>query len=810
MKQMKWFILLLTICIVCSLSVSGCGGGGTTAVNPPVVPTEITPAPVVTEIPTAPPQPVTSVTGYVFSKIDGEASLNDVILIVSNAQPSINNYSPVVSAKVYLATNSSIETTTDGTGRFTLNNVPYSQGDMITKIIVETNELQAKGDINSKQVFSIPTGTNGNANKYATIPTSYMPISPGDNRQLQGYGVNEQNQVVRSNLGTWSSTIGQIGSNTGTFEAPTSAGSGTITYTDQGVSVEINVEVVSNNSLGSITGTVTYSNGSPASGVIVSVDGLTVASKTDTNGQYSITNVPAGQNTLIASYNGVNSGTTIATVVSGQNNVVNIKLNIGQNSPVITSIYPASASIGSSITISGSKFGSTGNVTFNGVSAQIISWTGTSIAVVVPTIQPGTASVIVTSGSQNSNGLSINIVDNPTPTPANTFTPTPANTFTPTPAGITPTYTPTAKPASNWSVNVKVNDSESPGAENPYITVDSSGNAYAIWEDYRNGNTGIYFSYRSSEGSWNTNVRVDDTPSGSSAENPCIAIDGSGNAYAVWEDNRAGKHIIRRAYRPSGGNWGSSEIVDNPILSSTTGEYNPRITYYSARGIFYILWEHNGNGNSDIYYSWKQTGSWTGSGRVDDASGSTFAGYPSAVGSVSGSFYCLATWVDGRNGNNDIYYSSRSSSNWASNQKVNTSAGGLGGPRIAVDPYNGTNIHIVWQDNQTSQVYYGYSASGGAWSNQVIASGYSPDIAIAPAPRYLAMVIWNDGQGNMYFSSRYLLGGGSWSNPERVDDRTGGTWAESPHIVTDSSGKAYAIWCDSRNGHKDIYFSIRQ
>jgi len=88
---------------------------------------------------------------------------------------------------------------------------------------------------------------------------------------------------------------------------------------------------------------------------------------------------------------------------------------------------------------------------------------------------------------------------------------------------------------------MRVDDtSGSQTADYPRIALDSSENAYVIWRDNRNGAYDVYFSYRPSGGSWQTNIKVDDVPMGSGYPwYPSIAVDSSGNAYAVWDEDRA-------------------------------------------------------------------------------------------------------------------------------------------------------------------------------------------------------------------------------------------------------------------------------
>jgi YD repeat-containing protein len=81
--------------------------------------------------------------------------------------------------------------------------------------------------------------------------------------------------------------------------------------------------------------------------------------------------------------------------------------------PAITSVSPASGSVGTPVTISGSNFGATqgtSTVKFNGVNASPTNWSGTSIIVPVPA-GATTGNIIVAVQGGNSNGNSFTVTN---------------------------------------------------------------------------------------------------------------------------------------------------------------------------------------------------------------------------------------------------------------------------------------------------------------------------------------------------------------------------------------------------------------
>jgi hypothetical protein len=158
----------------------------------------------------------------------------------------------------------------------------------------------------------------------------------------------------------------------------------------------------------------------------------------------------------------------------------------------------------------------------------------------------------------------------------------------------------------SWSANVKVNNDTSIRSQSrPAIAVDNVGNAFAVWIDDRNGNSDLYFAYRPVNGAWGANVRVDDAPGTSSMSRPDIAVDWAGNAYAVWRDSRNGDDDIYFAYRPAGGAWGANVRVNDDIGSEA--QNNPAIAV-DGSGNAHTIWEDERNLNAEIYSAYRPSG----------------------------------------------------------------------------------------------------------------------------------------------------------------------------------------------------------
>ncbi|HUW09116.1 MAG TPA: hypothetical protein VM537_05265, partial [Anaerolineae bacterium] len=363
-----------------------------------------------------------------------------------------------------------------------------------------------------------------------------------------------------------------------------------------------------------------------------------------------------------------------------------------------------------------------------------------------------------------------------------------------------------------WGTNVIVSDDVGSAEQScSSIAVDPSGNAYAVWSDERNGNADIYFSYRASEGTWGPNTKVNDDSGTAPQYCPSIGVDHYGNADVVWYDSRKGDRDIYFSYRPSGGTWGPNVAVNDD--AGTADQYWPSIAV-DPNGNAYAVWLDFRGGGGDAYFSYRPVaGSWGANVRVNDDPGLTQQWVPSIAVDPSGNAY--AVWSDYRDGGDrDIWFSYRASgATWGPNAKVSDYIGTAQqlNPSIAVDA-NG-NAYAVWHDerNGDPDIYFSYRAWGGTWGPNIrvsddpgTASQSYPSIAVDPSGN--ACTMWKDernGVNEIYFSRRPA--GGSWGSNGKVNDATG--YQKLPSIAVDVGGNAYGVWSDYRKGNWDIYSS---
>jgi YD repeat-containing protein len=115
-----------------------------------------------------------------------------------------------------------------------------------------------------------------------------------------------------------------------------------------------------------------------------------------------VSNTNRSADWIATEYNNQSSPSTFYSLGSAQ---------AGVSAPSITSLSITSGSVGNSVTITGTNFGSTqgtSTVSFNGTAATATSWSATSIATTVPT-GASTGGVVVTVSGLNSSGVTFTV-----------------------------------------------------------------------------------------------------------------------------------------------------------------------------------------------------------------------------------------------------------------------------------------------------------------------------------------------------------------------------------------------------------------
>ena len=347
--------------------------------------------------------------------------------------------------------------------------------------------------------------------------------------------------------------------------------------------------------------------------------------------------------------------------------------------------------------------------------------------------------------------------------------------------------------------------------DHPDIGIGADSATYLLWDDARLGNADIEFAKRDPvTGTWGANVKVSDDPGTKLQQNPAVALDASNNAYAVWQDERNGtnKADIYYSKRSAGpGTWiANVKVSDDPGAGGGAVQRNPRIAG-TAAGAETAVWVDLRSSQNNIYSSLLTAGgsTWGANKKVTDNTAATKDFPDVAVGSDGTSY---AVWQDSRNGNADIFFSTLASggSNWAANVKISDETGSATAtkPRMGIDAAG--NLLVAWIDARTSpaRIRAARKPAGGAWSASVEVSpspANAQSLALSVRADGYAWATWGDtraGASNSHiWGSRYDPYLNTWSAPQRLDDATGTTAQLSPTVAFTAT-ETMLGWRDNR------------
>lgn len=199
-------------------------------------------------------------------------------------------------------------------------------------------------------------------------------------------------------------------------------------------------------------------------------------------------------------------------------------------------------------------------------------------------------------------------------------------------------------PGTGWSSATTI-DAGSGHAEEPVVSIDPAGNAISIWKQTNGSVFSIWASRFTAGSGWGTATLIE--VGASAAFSPALAMDGSGNAFAIWLQNATllvnrfepgagwkgtavlsagsatipniamnadgkavavwgdGHHILASRY-PSGTGWSTPAQVDIG-LDSLISIPHPRVVIDSA-GNAVVVWQNRTNRFTGNYST--LTGSW--------------------------------------------------------------------------------------------------------------------------------------------------------------------------------------------------------
>lgn len=294
-------------------------------------------------------------------------------------------------------------------------------------------------------------------------------------------------------------------------------------------------------------------------------------------------------------------------------------------------------------------------------------------------------------------------------------------------------------------------------------------------------------------GAWSTPVNLSEA--GGSAGDSRIAVDGSGNAVAVWLRFDADfNRIAQSSWSDDGGATWSA-----PVNLSAPGEWAGGLNVaIDGAGVAHVVWDRYDGNNGRVQYTRSDDGGLTWNAPVYLSTGGSDAARAQVA--VDGSGNPVVVWR-GSDGSDDIIQSSRSTDGGVSwSTPVDLSLSGQSADLPQIVAAGSDNVVAVWQrsDGSNQIIQSSSSANGGAsWSVPANLSASGQDsvaskVAVDDSGNVVAVWLYSPSSDSKVQSSRLTAGGVSWSTPE--DLSVVGEEAATPQVSADGSGNFVAVW----------------
>jgi hypothetical protein len=266
-------------------------------------------------------------------------------------------------------------------------------------------------------------------------------------------------------------------------------------------------------------------------------------------------------------------------------------------------------------------------------------------------------------------------------------------------------------PGGSWSEPVAVTEFALGADPEPFVAVDWEGNNTIVWVQEET----VMSSFRTFAGKWGEPIPLSDGESFT----PQAAMDGRGDATAVWMHNDGSHLVVESAYRPEQGEWGEATLVSAP------GEEggNPHVAISGGdggNGDSLVVWRGEDEGEERLRAAYRPVGGEWGEAADVSAPGEQVQS-PRAALDPDGNAIAVWSGNSGELGGSDIVHAAYMPFGEEWEEPVELSAeGGNGFPNDVVFDTHG-NASVIWQrwDGTTNLVQTAYLPIGGEWEPAV-------------------------------------------------------------------------------------------
>src|SRR3989339_1744129 len=343
-----------------------------------------------------------------------------------------------------------------------------------------------------------------------------------------------------------------------------------------------------------------------------------------------------------------------------------------------------------------------------------------------------------------------------------------------------------------WGTAALIESDNAGDASLSDIAYGPNGTAMAVWKQSNGMVFGVskYSIYASKYNgtTWSAPTILESDQSGD-ASSPKVAMDATGTAIAVWYQNDGTRDNIY-ANKYNGTSWGGAALLE---ADNSGAAYNPRVAM-DGSGNAFAVWFQSDGVNFNTWANKYNGTSWVGAELIEaDDSGNV--GNPKVAVNSGGN--AIAVWTQNDGTRDNIYANKYNGTSWVGATLIETNNDGAASiPEVAIDT-NGNAIAVWQQSDGVRTNIWANKYNGTSWVGAALIE--TDDTASAQAPQIAfdgsgnAIAVWHQSNGvrNNIYANKY--NGTSWAGAEVIQETLSEN-AYTANIDMDSTGNAIAVW----------------
>lgn len=359
----------------------------------------------------------------------------------------------------------------------------------------------------------------------------------------------------------------------------------------------------------------------------------------------------------------------------------------------------------------------------------------------------------------------------------------------------------------SWSPTINLNNASGQPADAPQIALNNTGTAIAVWQENNGSGTVNIYSRIFNGTSWSPTANLNDA-SGQDARLAQVALNNTGTAIAVWQEyNVSVYNIYSRIF--DGADWSATTSLNN---ASDQYAQEPQIALNNA-GTAIAVWSEdtNGSGIFNIYARTFDGTNWSATTSLNNAP-DQYA-YEQQI-ALNNAGTAIAVWSEDTNGGGlyNIYSRTFDGTSWSvTATDLNSDPDQVARtPQIALTN-TGTAI-AVWTEvnGGTNNRIYSRTFDGTSWSaatslnNDPNQDAETPQIALND--NGTAIAVWREDNGSGHFNTySRTFDGASWSTTVNDLNNDPNQGAVTPQIALNDNDAAITVWSEQNGSVFNIF-----